>query len=45
MDELHGSLEALAWGNTPPSGTGRQFDILYSKEVDFRLFLLFLCYN
>ncbi|CAB4310234.1 unnamed protein product [Prunus armeniaca] len=32
VDELHGSVEALAWGNTPPSGTGRQFDILYSKE-------------
>ncbi|KAM2301476.1 hypothetical protein ACFX1S_032376 [Malus domestica] len=32
MDELPGSLEALAWGKLPPSGTGRQFEVLFSQK-------------
>ncbi|KAJ7944856.1 DNA-directed RNA polymerase subunit [Quillaja saponaria] len=31
-DELQGSLDALAWGNCPSMGTGRQFDIIYSGK-------------
>ncbi|XP_020539597.1 DNA-directed RNA polymerase IV subunit 1 isoform X2 [Jatropha curcas] len=31
MDDLRGSLDALAWGKTPPVGTG-QFDIIYSGK-------------
>ncbi|XP_017236030.1 DNA-directed RNA polymerase IV subunit 1 isoform X1 [Daucus carota subsp. sativus] len=37
MDKLQGSIDALAWGNSPSLGTGAQFDILYSgkgHEVD-----------
>ncbi|KAL6550065.1 hypothetical protein OROMI_020553 [Orobanche minor] len=31
-DGLHGSLEALAWGQTPSIGTGSHFDILYNGK-------------
>ncbi|KAL3833558.1 hypothetical protein ACJIZ3_008294 [Penstemon smallii] len=31
-DSLQGSVEALAWGQTPPIGTGCQFDIIYSGK-------------
>ena len=33
IDNLHGSLDALAWGKTPSIGSGGLFDILYSGEV------------
>ncbi|KAL7160206.1 hypothetical protein ABFS83_01G078000 [Erythranthe nasuta] len=32
MDGLQGSLEALAWGQTPPIGTGCRFDIVYNGK-------------
>lgn len=32
-DDLQGSLEALAWGKTPSTGTGFSFDIIYSEKV------------
>lgn len=32
-DDLQGSLEALAWGKTPSTGTGFSFDIIYSGKV------------
>ncbi|XP_057811820.1 DNA-directed RNA polymerase IV subunit 1 [Salvia miltiorrhiza] len=32
MDALKGSLEALAWGQTPSIGTGCQFDLLYKGK-------------
>ncbi|KAI9076919.1 hypothetical protein K1719_041081 [Acacia pycnantha] len=32
MDDLQGSLDALAWGNCPSIGTGGQFDIMYSDK-------------
>lgn len=32
LDGLQGSLEALAWGQTPSIGTGCQFDILYKGK-------------
>ncbi|XP_070038864.1 DNA-directed RNA polymerase IV subunit 1 isoform X1 [Nicotiana tomentosiformis] len=31
-DDLQGSLEALAWGKTPSTGTGFSFDIIYSGK-------------
>ncbi|EXC17779.1 DNA-directed RNA polymerase D subunit 1 [Morus notabilis] len=36
-DGLHGTLDALAWGNIPPLGTGGQFELVFSgkgHEVD-----------
>ncbi|CAK8539379.1 unnamed protein product [Lathyrus sativus] len=33
VDNLQGSLDALAWGNCLPMGTGGQFDIIYSEKV------------
>ncbi|XP_062074186.1 DNA-directed RNA polymerase IV subunit 1 isoform X2 [Humulus lupulus] len=36
-DGLKGSLDALAWGKTPPFGTGGQFELIYSgkgHEID-----------
>lgn len=38
VDDLQGSIDALAWGKVPAIGTG-QFDIVYSGKVDFTLFL------
>lgn len=38
VDDLQGSIDALAWGKIPAIGTG-QFDIVYSGKVDFTLFL------
>lgn len=35
VDNLQGSIDALAWGKVPPVGTGGHFDIIYSGEVDF----------
>ncbi|KAK1374781.1 DNA-directed RNA polymerase [Heracleum sosnowskyi] len=32
VDNLQGSLDSLAWGNSPSLGTGAQFDILYSGK-------------
>ncbi|XP_047946943.1 DNA-directed RNA polymerase IV subunit 1 [Salvia hispanica] len=32
IDGLKGSLEALAWGQTPSIGTGCQFDLLYKGK-------------
>ncbi|KAF5734464.1 DNA-directed RNA polymerase IV subunit 1 [Tripterygium wilfordii] len=32
VDNLQGSLDALAWGKVPPIGTGGQFDIMYSGK-------------
>ncbi|KAL1547569.1 DNA-directed RNA polymerase [Salvia divinorum] len=32
IDGLKGSLEALAWGQTPSIGTGSQFDLLYKGK-------------
>ncbi|CAM9002666.1 unnamed protein product [Rhodiola kirilowii] len=32
-DNLEGSIDALAWGNTPPVGTGAQFDIIFSQPI------------
>ncbi|KAF5734840.1 DNA-directed RNA polymerase IV subunit 1 [Tripterygium wilfordii] len=32
IDNLQGSLDALAWGKVPPIGTGGQFDIMYSGK-------------
>ncbi|XP_057977974.1 DNA-directed RNA polymerase IV subunit 1 isoform X2 [Malania oleifera] len=32
VDNLQGSLDALAWGKIPSTGTGGQFDILYSGK-------------
>uniref|UniRef100_A0A7N0TX24 DNA-directed RNA polymerase subunit n=1 Tax=Kalanchoe fedtschenkoi TaxID=63787 RepID=A0A7N0TX24_KALFE len=32
VDSLEGSIDALAWGNTPPVGTGAQFEILFSQQ-------------
>jgi len=40
MDNLQGSLDALAWGNCPPMGTSGLFDIIYSEKV-----LVFLSIN
>lgn len=40
MDKLQGSIDALAWGNSPSLGTGAQFDILYSGKVCHGFFLL-----
>ncbi|RVW16265.1 DNA-directed RNA polymerase IV subunit 1 [Vitis vinifera] len=31
-DNLHGSLDALAWGKIPSVGSGGHFDILYSAK-------------
>lgn len=31
-DNLHGSLDALAWGKIPSVGSGGHFDILYSEK-------------
>ncbi|KAF4369512.1 hypothetical protein F8388_019381 [Cannabis sativa] len=31
-DGLKGSLDALAWGKTPPFGTGGQFELIYSEK-------------
>lgn len=42
-DGLHGSLDALAWGNVPPFGTGGQFEILYSGQVDSIYNIYILC--
>lgn len=33
VDNLQGSIDSLAWGNSPSLGTGAQFDILYSGKV------------
>ncbi|CAA3005588.1 DNA-directed RNA polymerase IV subunit 1 isoform X1 [Olea europaea subsp. europaea] len=33
-DRLQGSLEALAWGQTPSIGTGGGFDIIYNGKGD-----------
>ncbi|XP_074331171.1 DNA-directed RNA polymerase IV subunit 1 isoform X2 [Apium graveolens] len=32
LDNLQGSIDSLAWGNSPSLGTGAQFDILYSGK-------------
>ncbi|KAL1189982.1 DNA-directed RNA polymerase IV subunit 1 [Cardamine amara subsp. amara] len=32
-DELQGSIDALAWGKVPCSGTGDQFEIIISSKV------------
>lgn len=32
-DGLQGTLDALAWGNVPPVGTGGQFDLIFSGKV------------
>lgn len=34
VDNLQGNLDALAWGNCLPMGTGGQFDIIYSEKVE-----------
>lgn len=34
-DGLRGSLEALAWGQTPSIGTGCNFDVLYNGKVEY----------
>lgn len=33
VDNLQGTLDALAWGKTTPIGTGADFDIMYSWKV------------
>lgn len=35
VDGLRGSLEALAWGQTPSIGTGCEFNILYKGKVGY----------
>lgn len=37
-DNLHGSLDALAWGKIPSVGSGGHFDILYSAKVAVKYF-------
>lgn len=38
VDNLQGTVDALAWGRKPPIGTGAQFDIMYSWKVLFFFF-------
>lgn len=33
VDNLQGSLDALAWGKVPSLGTGGLFEIIYSGKV------------
>lgn len=39
VDNLQGSLDAMAWGNCLPIGTSGQFDIIYSEKVKLLVFL------
>ncbi|XVE57815.1 hypothetical protein DITRI_Ditri04bG0120200 [Diplodiscus trichospermus] len=32
LDDLHGTIDALAWGRVPHIGTGGHFDIVYSMK-------------
>ncbi|KAL3818123.1 hypothetical protein ACJIZ3_004028 [Penstemon smallii] len=32
IDSLQGNIDSLVWGQTPPIGTGCQFDIIYSGK-------------
>lgn len=33
LDNLHGTIDSLAWGKAPRIGTGAHFDIVYTMKV------------
>lgn len=39
VDKLQGTIDAIIWGKAPSVGTGGNFELIYSGEVNISLLI------